>query len=60
MPALKKKVRQAKQQRAFGTSSFDSGLANSLSELLIDSRMYPKKYLQKKKTSLMNSHAASA
>jgi len=41
MPALKKKVRQAKQQRAFRTSSFNSGLANSLSELLTDSRYVP-------------------
>jgi len=42
MPVLKERVLQAKQQRASGASNFDSGLADSLSDLFLDLTYVPK------------------
>jgi len=41
MPVLKERVLEAKQQRASGASNFDSGLADSLLDLLLDPTYVP-------------------
>jgi len=41
MPALKKRALQAKQQSASGGLTFDSGLADSLSDLILDPSYVP-------------------